>query len=123
MAGTARSGGQNRKSVQQHLEDGTFRPSRHSHAPQPPPSPVSAADRRAVLQGLEGVARRVAVGTLSRYEGWCAATLAVLRAYALSCQRVEALQMAKEPATGLLHQELRSNLALLRELNLEEPPK
>jgi len=47
--------------------------------------------------------------------------MATLRAYAKSCQRLEALQADHNTGTAL-HGEVRTNLSLLRELNLEKAP-
>ena len=126
MAGIpGRSGGRNRLSIEEHELRGTLRPSRHlaHHFPNPastlkPPAPVlSTSDRRRALLGLSVPARRQAAQLLDDYEGWDAATLATLRAYVLSSERVEALQAASDTKT--LHRELRINLQLLKALNLE----
>jgi hypothetical protein len=58
---------------------------------------------------------------MSLYGPWTAASLEVLRAFALSCQRVERLQ--REPGdddrSRAFHREIHANLALLKALELE----
>jgi hypothetical protein len=45
-----------------------------------------------------------------------AASVELLRAYVLSCARLEALQRTPSDDTRALHKEVRGNLQLLREL-------
>lgn len=120
MAGVpGRSGGWNRLSADEHVIRGTFRRDRHAAIDDRPAAPTSAADRRRTLQGLNPEARRMAAALVDTYEGWDAAALTTLRAYALSCERLAVLQAAAGEDTRALHREIRSNLALLRALNLE----
>jgi len=120
MSGVAgRSGGHNRLSVEQHVFRGTFVPSRHGRRPEPTTGPVSAADRRRTLKGLSPAARRLAAALLETFEGWDVAALQTLRSYALSCDRLAALEAAG--ASSALYREVRANLALLAALHLEPP--
>jgi hypothetical protein len=114
-----RSGGANRKSIEEHVAAGTLRPARHLKPAPPQGAPVNPGDRRRVLAGLPALGRRVASGLLDEFSGWDQASLVTLRAYSLSCARLESLQ--ESPGDGSqLYRELRANLALLRELNLEK---
>ena len=113
------SGGANRKSVEEHLLHGTFKPSRHLKPAPSAPVPVASADRRRTLRGLKDTARRIAASLLDDYGGWDAAGLQTIRAYALSCERLEALQTAAVVDEPALHREVRANVQLLRALNLE----
>ena len=81
--------------------------------------PVSEADRRRTLQGLSPGARRLAVQLLDGFTGWDASSLQTLRAYVLSCERLEALQSTSTTDSNDLAREVRVNLGLLRALNLE----
>lgn len=122
MAGApGRSGGANRLSLETHLARGTFRPDRHGPRTEALPVPVSAADRRRTLDGLGGEARRVSSCLLVEFGGWDASSLATLRAYALSCQRVANLEQVADADTRPLHREIRCNLQLARSLRLEGP--
>lgn len=119
------SGGLNKVSVKQHVLQGTFRPDRHALAlkewqaqQQALPASVSKADRRRVLRGLGAEARRLAVRLLDEFE-WDTPGLVTLRNYVLSCERVEALQATHPSDSRPLLRELRSNLALLKALDLE----
>ena len=119
MAGVpGRSGGANKKSVEEHILAGTFRRDRHGPSTAPA-APVSATDRRRTLQGLSPVARRLAVQLLEGFTGWDASSLTTLRAYVLSCERLEALQSTSTTDSNDLAREVRMNLGLLRALNLE----
>jgi hypothetical protein len=119
MAGVPmRSGGHNRKSVEAHVLSGTFRKDRHA-APTVDTRPVSPAVRRRTLQGLTPGARRLAGQLLEAFAGWDPSSLTTLRAYALSCERLEALQAAGNPDSHAVAREVRINLGLLRALNLE----
>jgi hypothetical protein len=81
---------------------------------------VSRADRRRVLKGLSAEPRRIAVALLDSHVPWNAASLETLRAYALSCERLERLQAADQGDLNRgLHREVRANLALLKALELE----
>ena len=121
MAGVAgRSGGHNRLSLEAHQARGTFRADRHAHLiAASPVAPVPRADRRRVLEGLSAGPRRIAVSLLDAYEPWDAAHLETLRAYVLSCARLERLQREPGDDTRALHGEARCNLALLKSLELE----
>jgi hypothetical protein len=68
-----------------------------------------------VLRGLPPVARRVAVALLSTFER-DTPSLSTVRSYALSCERVAALESGGDVRT--LHRELRINLNLLKALDL-----
>lgn len=121
MAGVpGRSGGQNRLSVEEHERRGTLRPARHLKPVPPPAAPVGAADRRRTLRGLSPTARRIASQLLAAFDGWDVSTLETLRAYALSCDRLEAMQTATTAPGTALYRELRINLQLQRALNLEQ---
>jgi hypothetical protein len=116
-----RSGGHNRVSLEAHLLRGSFRPDRHAGLMEaPPPRRLSAADRRRTLAGLEGTARRLVLHLLAEYGGWHAAKLEVLRNFALSSARLEALQETPSDDARGLHREIRANLNLLKALNLED---
>ena len=54
MAGTARSGGSNRKTAAQHVLQGTFRPDRHAQSPNPP---VKRPGSPQTPKGLSAAAR------------------------------------------------------------------
>jgi hypothetical protein len=119
MAGVpGRSGGHNRKSVEHHVLLGTFRKDRHAGRVADV-LPVSPTDRRRTLQGLTPGARRLAGQMLEQFAGWDASALVTLRAYALSCERLEALQSDGDTDGRDLAREVRMNLGLLRGLNLE----
>ena len=119
MSGTrGHSGGHNKKSVEEHILNGTFRRDRHG-ASTAPAAPVSETDRRRTLEGLSPVARRLAVQLLEAFTGWDASCLHTLRAYVLSCERLEALQSTSTTDSQDLAREVRVNLGLLRALNLE----
>jgi hypothetical protein len=55
---------------------------------------------------------------LDEFGDWTTPKLEVLRAYALSCGRLETLQQGDD--VRALHRELRANLNLLKALNLED---
>ena len=119
MAGVpGRSGGHNRKSAEEHILAGTFRRDRHG-ASTAPAAPVSETDRRRTLQGLTPGARRLAAQLLEGFTGWDGSSLQTLRAYVLSCERLEALQSNSATDSQDLAREVRINLGLLRALNLE----
>ncbi len=121
MAGVAgKSGGHNRLSLEEHEARGTFRRDRHSRLiPASPVVPVRPADRRRVLQGLSTGPRRIAAALLDSHGPWDAASLETLRAYVLSCARLERLQREPGEDARALHREARCNLALLKSLELE----
>lgn len=121
MTGVARrSGAWNRKSLAEHKLAGTFRPDKHGHllAQDRPPAPVSLAARRRVLKGLPLHAGRVARALLEAYDGWNIVQLESLRAYALSCDRLEQLQTDPGADPVAVHREARINLQLLEVLDL-----
>ena len=112
------SGGANAISIQEHLARGTFRPGRHGPRAEREAAeavPVAAAERRRVLTGLPAEGRRVAAGLLDAYDGWDTASLATLRQYAISCARLAELT----DDDGERRQEVRTNLALLKALELD----
>jgi len=120
MAGRpGRSGGWNALSLEHHIQAGTVRPARHLKPAPPPPPALGSAGRRLALRGLGRLARRVAVGLLAQFDGWDEASLMTLRSYALSCERLEALQTDPKTPSTTLAREVRSNLALLRELGIQ----
>jgi len=119
MAGTHRSGGQNRIPVAEHQLRGTLRPARHLVAAALPPEPISTTDRRRTLKGLPAGAKRIAAALLATYDDWGPAQLETARAYALSCSRLEGLQSDPAADVRLLHAEIRCNLNLLKGLDLE----
>lgn len=119
MSGTkGHSGGANRLSIAEHLERGTLRPHRHLQPIPAPLPPLSVADRRRTLKGLPPTAHRIARGLLDTFDGWQIASLETLRAYSLSCARLELLQDTPTPGAEI-YRELRANLSLLTALNLE----
>ena len=122
MAGRpGRSGGGNALSLDEHLARGTFRADRHARLTlSPPPREMSAADTRRVLAGLPRPARALARRLLAEFSGWTPATLETLRAYVLSCDRLERLQHKAGTDPRDLHREIRGNLSLLREMRLED---
>jgi hypothetical protein len=121
MAGVPnRSGGRNRRSLDELVLGGTYRPDRHRHLTEAP-SPalgLSASDRRRTLAGLVGPARKLALRLLGEYSGWSPTKLEVLRNYVLSCARLERMQSAAGDDLRELHREVRCNLNLLRALDL-----
>jgi hypothetical protein len=121
MAGVpGKSGGSNRLSLEAHQARGTFRKDRHAHLTTASPlPPVAAADRRRVLEGLAAGPRRIAAALMGSHGPWDAASLETLRAYVLSCARLERLQREPGDDTRALHRETRCNLALLKSLELE----
>ena len=118
MAGQRnRSGGANALSIEEHKARGSFRADRHDHLkPAPSRREASLTDRRRVFEGFPPPARRLAAQWFERYQGWTPALVELLRAYVLSCARLEALQRTPNDDTRALHKEVRTNLALLREL-------
>ena len=115
------SGGRNRLPVSQHLIAGTFRRDRHAviaAVPLRSTDDLSPADRRQCLVGLSPAARRLAVRLLAQLEGWDPASLALLRSYALSFDRLRALEAAG--ASAGLYRELRAHLELHKRLGLSE---
>ena len=110
--------------LEQLLERKTFRPHRHDHLLTLPPAipPVTGGERRRVLANLSPDARRLASALLDSYGPWSAASLTTLRAYALSCERLEALQQQAGDAehSRAVHREVRCGLALLKALELEK---
>ena len=123
MPGTpGRSGGHNRLTVEQHAYRGTLRRDRHfpPTASAPVLDQVSPADRRRVLRGLRGEARRVALRLLAEYADWDTVRLLALRSFALSCERLRELEAAEIPDIKQLHRELRVNAKLRSDLALRE---
>lgn len=115
------SGGHNRLSAEAHVFAGTFRRDRHGvrGASPAPAEELAPADRRRTLAGLSPAARRLAVRLLDRLEGWTPASLAVLRSYVLSRERLDALEAIGQPSAEL-YKELRACLALGKALGLEK---
>ena len=112
------SGGANRLPVELHLARGTYRQDRHAAAlaaQQRPSTPVSRADRRAVLAGLGKAGRKVATRLLDDFSDWDVSGLHTLRQYAISCDRLDALQHDDDAR----RREARLNLQLLQALHLE----
>jgi hypothetical protein len=104
-----------------HIAGGTYRPSRHGAAlaawqakQLEPPREVQPAERRQLLKGLGPVARRVATSVLAEFTDWTAASLYTLRQYAISCETLAGITDHAER-----RREVRTNLALLRALDLE----
>jgi hypothetical protein len=123
MSGVAgRSGGHNKLPAEAHLLRGTFRPDRHAGAPSTEADRVSDAERRRALRGLSTTGRRQVTALLAEFEGWDSSSLSTLRAYALSCERLEQLQAAvrrRKEVKSMLYKEIRANLQLLKALALE----
>lgn len=115
------SGGANRLPVQTHIQKGSYRADRHGPRPvgPRPVEAVTASDRRRVLKGLGPVARGIAMRLLADLDGWNGSSLATLRSYALSCERLTALEAAGDADTRALHRELRVNVVLRKTLGLE----
>ena len=112
------SGGHNAVSIAEHLARGSYRANRHSERAARESAevvPVAAAERRRVLTGLPAEGRRVAAGLLDAYDGWDTASLATLRQYAISCARLA--ELTDDDAER--RQEVRTNLALLKALELD----
>src|SRR5262245_1163998 len=122
MPGTpGHSGGSNALSLEEHKLRGTLQRSRvASYAAVTRPASgevLSAAARRRALKGLPPLARRVATSILDAYLV-DAAALTTLRSYALSCERLAALE-ASGLVNSALYKEIRANALLLRALDLE----
>jgi len=102
--------------IEEHRRRGTYRRDRHggSRAEQPS-EPVSPADRRRTLAGLNPEARRIAAALLDTYDGWDAASLVTLRCYVESVERV---QGATDDAER--RRETRIMLGLLKALELDK---
>jgi hypothetical protein len=114
------SGGANALSVAAHQARGTYRADRHAHLVQATAvAPVSPPDRKRTLAGLPTAARRLAVSLMESHGPWTAASLETLRAYVLSCARLEGLQQDAGEDTRALHREVRTNLQLLKTLELK----
>ncbi|MCC7179035.1 MAG: hypothetical protein IT177_11655 [Acidobacteria bacterium] len=116
MAGKpGRSGGANALSLHEHVIKGTFRPDRHASltARQPDPQPVSSADRRRTLAGLDSEARRLAGRILDEHGDWTPTDLVTLRLYVESVSRV-----AAATDDGERRREVRIMLGLLKALDL-----
>ena len=115
MAGMpGRSGGHNKLSAAEHLLRGTFRKDRHALLPVPAPeTPVSKADRRRVVHGLDREGRRLAGRLLDEFGDWHASSLHTLRLYVESCRRLAVIVDDDERG-----RELRLNLGLLKALDL-----
>jgi len=103
-------------STDEHLRRGSYRRDRHG-----PKVPVD--DRGRLLHGLPPAAQQIAAALFDAFN-WNPAMLIVLRAFALSCDRVERLQSAGTVNVGRLYDELRVLVDLLHVLNLDayEPP-
>jgi hypothetical protein len=119
MAGTARSGGQNRKSVAQHIENGTYRADRHGQPPAAPGGSASRSDRRRVMAGLPPIGRHIAARLLDELVGWDGMKLSLLRAFCFSADRIEALQAAGASSAALaretrIHVQLANALGVAR---------
>ena len=112
------SGGANAISIAEHLRAGTYRPHRHGQRLEAPASgrDVTPAERKRLLDGLPPEGRRVAVALLAEYSDWDAAALTVLKQYALSCARLT--DLTDDDAER--RREVRTNLALLKALALDE---
>lgn len=113
------SGGANRRPVLEHIASGSFRFDRHGAALAKLDSPapeVDAEARARVVDGLGAVGRRVVEGLLDGYADWDAASLHTLRAYAVSCDRLAALDQDDDGR----RREARLNLLLLRALGLDK---
>jgi len=113
-----RSGGWNRISVEDHLARGTYRKDRHGHLQEPPTDTYSDVDRDRLVAGLPAAAERLGLALLESFSGWDPASLVTLRAYVLSCERLAALESASGNDARAMHKELRSNLLLLKMLDL-----
>ena len=106
--------GRRRLSEASHILAGTWRPDRAPAAGRPlPPTP---ADRRRVLSGLTGLARRVAARALDEYGDFSVLELETVRRWAQSTARLDALEAAND-LKGI-YREARLNLNLLRSLHL-----
>ena len=119
MAGIPGRGGQNRLTVDEHRQRGTLRPARHlTVIASQPAATATEGEKTAALKGLSAAARTLAHKVLAQYSGWDAAGLQTLRSYALSVERLRALESAGG-TTPALEREVKINLQLLRALNLE----
>ena len=110
MAGQpGRSGGANALRLAEQLAKGSFRPDRHDHLkPAAPPRKCSAVERRRSARGR---------GLLDTLGDWDASSLATVREYGLSLNRLQ--QFRDADSATLLHRELRLNLQLRKSLALE----
>ena len=88
-------------------------------AERPSAKPPTEAERRLVLDGLDGHAERIAAGLLNQFSGWTVDGLETLRCYATSCARLRALELNPDVDPVSLHRELRGCLQLRAALKLE----
>jgi len=101
-------------SAAEHWARGSWRADRHAGKAEAPAAPLTAAQRRRVLAGLAPTARRIVTDLLDAYGDWDESALFVLRQFAESCVRLEAITDDTER-----RREQRANLALLKALRLE----
>src|SRR5918993_5976003 len=108
------SGGANALPFEVHRLRCTLRADRHAALTRqtPAPVPVSAADRRRTLKGLEPEVRRVATRMLDDYGDWTALQLTTVRPLARCVVRLEQLEAAGDVAE--VRREVRTLGALLR---------
>jgi hypothetical protein len=100
--------------IEEHLRRGTYRRDRHGAPDEAAaPVPVTAAERRRTLVGLGPEARRLAAALLDEYGPWDAASLATVRLWAQSGERLATLTDDIER-----RRETRGYLALLAALEL-----
>lgn len=109
----------NRLSVAEHLQRGTYRADRHGkRTDEAPSAPLSAADKRRALQGLEPDARRIAGRVLDEFQDWHAAAIQTLRAYAVAAAQLDRLQADPTANPREVRAQIRSVVSLYRALDL-----
>ncbi len=118
MAGTKGHSGRHPLPIETHLLRGTFRPHRHAKPNASHPVAVSDEERRGVLRGLRGDARRTAARLMDSFSNWDPASLSTLHSYCRSCERLKALEHMAADDTRV-HREVRTNLRLWAALRLD----
>ncbi len=111
------SGGANAIPIEEHRFRATYRADRHARPIAPAPVPLSAADRRWALAGLEPKARRLAARLVDDYGDWTTLGLQAVRALARSAVRLEQLEAAGN--TEEVRREVRTFGALVRAFDAE----
>ena len=105
------SGGANRKPVDWHLAEGSYRP-RATGSRQHDPAPASIGERRVTLRGLGASGRRVVAGLLDVWGGGTPRAWPRCGSTARSFDRLAVLDQAGALDPAALHKELRTNVAL-----------
>src|SRR5687767_6536398 len=120
MAGIpGRSGGKNKKSVEELALTGRLRMDRHAgRASQAGAATVPEAVAAATCRGLPTGARRIVRALLAEFSTWDSSALETLRTYAISCDRLRQLEIDSSHI-GEWRKEAELNLRLVRALGLE----